>query len=86
MHKQTILMAALVCGVVGGYWTPGMEPVSGQKLVMIGKPDGQPPEPGKRGSRHVFKCGNLNARTMWGWSLELADGTGLAFGDRKSVV
>ncbi len=53
---------------------------SGQKLEMIERPDGGPGEPGPRGEFYKFNCGNLNARAMWGWRLELADGRGLAFG------
>lgn len=49
-------------------------------LSLIGKPEGHPPEPAKRGNRYAFNCGKLDARSMWGWRLELGPDSGLAFG------
>ncbi|HOX05680.1 MAG TPA: hypothetical protein PK280_04685 [Planctomycetota bacterium] len=71
----TILASLLISG-----FAPAAEGGAGQKLEMIERPDAKPPEPAKRGSDYKFNSGRLDARSMWGWRLELPDSSGLAFG------
>ncbi len=54
---------------------------NGGKLQAIDKSEYRPQEPKVRGAGYKWeKSGDLHQRSMWGWRLELDDGTGLGFG------
>ncbi len=53
---------------------------SGPKLEMLDKSDYRPLDPLNRGMNYKLTSGNLHKRSIWGWRLELPDGSGLGFG------
>jgi hypothetical protein len=61
----------------------GTPPVGGTRTMIEEEAGRRPPAPAARGADYNFSYrGNsvMNSRAMWGWRLELPDGSGLAFG------
>lgn len=79
MERKILLFSILAAAALAAMSAPAAE-VSGLKIDLIDKPGYRPNEPRKRGAEYRIMCGDMNKRSMWGWRIELPDGSGLAFG------
>lgn len=52
----------------------------GRTVLVASKTDYEPPLPRQRGTEFKIGCGSHNDDIMWGWQIELNDGSGFAFG------
>ena len=75
----SLLMTGAVLAEEGGPVRASAAP-DGSKLELVDKPDYRPHEPAKRGAKYKVPFGDVRQRALWGWRMELPDGSGLAFG------